>query len=175
LSIAEYVDSSISLTVSADKLVDLDGVMEMEIYNFHDAEPLFYKTIELKIQSKSGKFETTIPKEELKKIGFNPQKNYLKTIVKASELKKYTRNHFFVKPNHLQLAEPEISYRILNDELIITAKKFAKNIWIQEFDYDKENFFDLMPGEEKRMKVSSIQSGSYTIFHDSTYKTNPFK
>jgi beta-mannosidase len=166
LSIAEYVDSSISLTVSADKLVDLDGVMEMEIYNFHDAEPIFYKTIELKIQSKNGKFETTIPKEELKKIGFNPQKYYLKTIVRTSELKKYTRNHFLVKPNHLHLAEPEISYRILNDELIIKAKKFAKNIWIQEFDYDNENFFDLMPGEEKRMKMSSIPSGSYTIFHE---------
>lgn len=166
LTIAEYVDSTISIAVAADKLLNLNGVLEVKIYDFEHAEPISNRTIEWKIQSEKGKFETRIPKHELQKIGFNPQKHFIKTIVRATGLTKYERNHFFDYPKQLQLPEPEINYSIQGDELILSTKKFAKNVWIPELENSEDNFFDLMPGEVKKIKVAPNHPSSYTIFHE---------
>lgn len=164
LVIAELKDSVLTITLSADKLIDLKGVLEIKLYNFYDIVPIGGKTVEFNIQSQLGTYEIYLSKQELVKIGFDKQKHFLRTSVITTEMKKLERNHFFDIPKQLQLPDPEISYRIQNEELILTSKKFAKNVWIPELDKSDDNFFDLMPGEIKIFKTSIKNLTFYTDF-----------
>ena len=61
----------------------------------------------------------------------------------------------FTAPKHFKFKDPELSARIEGDEIIITAKTYAKSIEIYSDDCDfilSDNFFD-MNGGERRVKI----------------------
>ena len=61
----------------------------------------------------------------------------------------------FTAPKHFKFRDPELSFRIEGDEVIVTAKSYAKSVEITSMDCDsvfEDNYFDMNPGE-KRIKI----------------------
>ena len=62
----------------------------------------------------------------------------------------------FTQPKHFKFLDPQLEIRRENDELVITSKNFAKNVFIEGVAGDvvlSDNCFDLFPDEEKRVKI----------------------
>ena len=61
----------------------------------------------------------------------------------------------FTAPKHFKFKDPELSYRIEDNEIVVSAKNYAKNVEIYSDECDfilSDNFFD-MNGGEKRVKI----------------------
>ena len=61
----------------------------------------------------------------------------------------------FTAPKHFNFRNPELSYRIEGDEVIVTASSYAKSVELSSPDTDpifSDNYFDMEPGE-KRIKI----------------------
>lgn len=63
-------------------------------------------------------------------------------------------NYYFVAPKALQLTKPNITYRFIdNNHLELSAKAFAKDVFIQGEGMELEdNFVDLLPNEKRIIK-----------------------
>ena len=60
-------------------------------------------------------------------------------------------------PKHFKFADPELEYRIEGDEIVVSAKTYAKSIEIRNENDDlllSDNYFDLNAGE-KRVRILS--------------------
>lgn len=61
----------------------------------------------------------------------------------------------FTKPKHFKFKNPELSYRIEGDEVVIASKAYAKSVELYSPDSDpifSDNYFDMNPGEV-RIKI----------------------
>lgn len=61
----------------------------------------------------------------------------------------------FSYPKYFRYENPQLSYRIEGDEIVVSADTYAKNVEIQNENEDfilSDNYFDLN-GNEKRVKV----------------------
>ncbi|SFC90618.1 beta-mannosidase [Butyrivibrio sp. YAB3001] len=61
----------------------------------------------------------------------------------------------FCPPKHFKFVDPQLSYRVEGDEIIVSAKAYAKSVEIMNDNDDlllSDNYFDLN-AEEKRIKV----------------------
>ena len=62
----------------------------------------------------------------------------------------------FTAPKHFDFIDPELSYRLEGDEIVISAKAYAKSVEIDSPDTDlylSDNFFDINGGDEVRVKI----------------------
>jgi beta-mannosidase len=63
--------------------------------------------------------------------------------------------HFFTKPKDLQLTHPSIKIRkTAPDEIEISTDVLAKDIYLMGDTHFSDNFFDLLPGSSKKIKLS---------------------
>lgn len=63
----------------------------------------------------------------------------------------------FSYPKYFRYEEPQLSYRVEKDEIIISADTYAKSVEIQNTNEDlvlSDNYFDIN-GDEKRVKIIS--------------------
>lgn len=63
----------------------------------------------------------------------------------------------FSYPKYFRYEDPQLSYRMEGDDIIVSAKAYAKSVEIQNENEDlllSDNYFDLN-GDEKRIKVLS--------------------
>ncbi len=69
--------------------------------------------------------------------------------------KKTVAYHYFVKPKELQLEKPTIEMKIVGETLIeLKANTLVKNLYLQANNtFFKENYFDLVTGNPKIIKV----------------------
>ena len=61
----------------------------------------------------------------------------------------------FTAPKHFKFLDPELSVRVEGDEIVVSAKAYAKSVEIYSDDSDfilSDNFFDINSGE-KRVKI----------------------
>ena len=61
----------------------------------------------------------------------------------------------FTAPKHFKFVDPELEARIEGDEIVVTAKAYAKSVEIYSDECDfvlSDNFFDMNAGE-KRVKI----------------------
>jgi beta-mannosidase len=66
--------------------------------------------------------------------------------------------HYFVEPKELMLNKPDIMMTFnAPDEILLSSDKLAKNVYLvydeNENLHFSENFFDLLPGEEKLISL----------------------
>ena len=62
---------------------------------------------------------------------------------------------FFCQPKHFNFVDPELAARLEGDEIVVTAKAYAKSVEILNENEDlilSDNYFDMNPGE-KRLKI----------------------
>ena len=63
----------------------------------------------------------------------------------------------FSYPKYFRYEDPELSYRIEGDEIVVSAKTYAKSVEILNENEDlvlSDNYFDLN-ADEKRVKILS--------------------
>ena len=75
----------------------------------------------------------------------------------------------FTAPKHFNFRNPELSYRIEGDEVIVTASSYAKSVELSSPDTDpifSDNYFDMEPGE-KRIKI--LEGECHTVNLRSVY------
>ncbi len=61
----------------------------------------------------------------------------------------------FTAPKHFKFTNPALSYKIVGDEVVITAKTYAKSVELTALDCDaifEDNYFDMNPGT-RRVKI----------------------
>ena len=75
----------------------------------------------------------------------------------------------FTAPKHFRFMDPELSYEILGDEIIVKAKAYAKSIELYSPDSDlilSDNFFDMNAGE---VRIKILEGDIKTIKLRSVY------
>ena len=101
-------------------------------------------------------FKSEIPKFEKKK------QSYLKLVLKEKGKIISSKNVYFLPFKDLEIANPELEYQAIVNEkehkidLIITCKNFVKGVHVtcNSQENFSDNFFDLNPGERKKVRIS---------------------
>ncbi|MGC9343261.1 MAG: glycoside hydrolase family 2 protein, partial [Bacteroidales bacterium] len=82
----------------------------------------------------------------------------------------YSNLYYFVKPKELKLENPDISMHIEKKFnkvfLFLKTEKLAKNIYLVNIKTDgffSENFFDLLPGEDKVVVFEAKENNNFMI------------
>ncbi|WP_329805832.1 beta-mannosidase [Flavobacterium facile] len=134
--------------VVSDNLTSEKGKLEIQLIDF-DGNLLWNKISEIQIDANTSKVYFQIDKKEFEK--FNLKQAVL--IIKFNEVKT---NYFFEKPKDLELKNPTISIKVLNETTIqISTYKLAKNVFLsQEETSFSDNYFDLLPNEKRIIKFS---------------------
>jgi beta-mannosidase len=131
-----------------DELTSEKGKLEIQLIDF-DGNILWDKISEIQIDANSSKVYFQIDKKEFEK--FNLKQAVLN--IKFNEVKT---NYFFEKPKDLELKNPTISIKVVNETTIqISTYKLAKNVFLsQEETSFSDNYFDLIPNEKRIIKIS---------------------
>ncbi|GIN57236.1 beta-mannosidase [Lederbergia ruris] len=158
----DQVDEELNLMIVSDRLQDIDGSLQMTLYDF-SGEKLW--TYDQEIQVKSNTV-TMVDKLAVKDILQNHEAN--KVVLQASlETKGQTidqKEHYFVKTKDIDLEVPLILIEQVKDQdhaFVLTTNVLAKNVWL---DAEKEgifsdNYFDLIPGISKKITFSARDNG----------------
>ncbi len=114
----------------------------------------------------------SISKEDLD--GDYNEKECLFTVKLILEDEVYSSNNIFFHPlKDLDFPDPQWKYEITEGEggfdLTFTTVNLAKNIYVSADGVDgffSDNFFDLLPGEEKTITFSTVEKVSSDDFND---------
>lgn len=95
---------------------------------------------------------------EIENIISDDHKNnsFLNLILKDKNQQIIAQNlHFFAKPKDLKLLKPYIKIRKISaTEIEVSTDVFAKDIYLIGNTHFSDNFFDLLPGTAKKIKLS---------------------
>ena len=165
----ERNDETLNIYLVNDKKEWIEGYLTFRLMNFDGKKTLqaeeYYKIkpncVELLRSLDITKYAQFDLNTALLNIGFDGN-------VKVSE-----KNFCFAKPKKMNLFKPEIKITIEKEEnhfvLLLLSDVLAKNVFVDS-DIDgsfSDNFFDLIPGEEKRIKFypeEDIDEVSFTAF-----------
>lgn len=94
---------------------------------------------------------------------YRPQSSFMKTEFTpydGSEAASHIHYMNFTRPHNLLLPQPslEIAYSDINNLIRLQANNFIKNIYLYLSDYSEslklsDNYFDMIPGEVKYIKL----------------------
>jgi len=165
----ERNDETLNIYLVNDKNEWIEGYLTFRLMNFDGKKSLqaeeYFKIkpncVELLRSLDITKYAQVDLNAAVLNIGFDGN-------VKVSE-----KNFYFVKPKEMNLLKPEIKITIEKEEnhfvLLLLSDVLAKNVFV-ESDIDgsfSDNFFDLIPGEEKRIEFyPDKEEGniSFTVF-----------
>jgi len=161
VSFAEEVDS-IQVWIISDKEQDLRSELLLALTDL-SGQVLWNKSLPLTVEGGSSKRYYTLSKRSVDdaKRGQVVFKASLDT--KDGSVEPARTLHYFVSPKDLELKKPEIKVTWLNSaSLEISSDILAKNVFLDggagiSFS---DNYFDLMPGEKKLIKVWGHQKGT---------------
>lgn len=93
-------------------------------------------------------------------LDLDKNKIFLKVFLKNNNKKIITENvRFFAKPKDLKLTQPTIKIKKISErEIEISTDVLAKDVYLMGETHFSDNFFDLLPGETKRIKMSKLAS-----------------
>jgi beta-mannosidase len=139
-----------------DELISKEGKLMLQLLDFN-GNILWNKNSEIRMDANTSKVYFEIDQKELEKFNLNQAVLNLK-------FHHAVTNFFFVKPKDLQLENPEIKIEYLpNNEIKISTKKFAKNIYLsQEDTFFSDNYFDLLP-EPYQTKIIKLSKPAKDI------------
>ncbi|GAE28921.1 beta-mannosidase [Halalkalibacter hemicellulosilyticusJCM 9152] len=162
LSIDGMDEEKVHIHLISDSMEDVVGTLELQVMTF-DGESIFSttKTVKVKGDTAQNIYSVTvndfIQEHERNRIVLVAKLVTDKGIVDAKE-------HYFVPSKDLQLVEPEIKVKRLNDsEFSLTSNVLAKNVYLEaaEEGVFTDNYFDLLPGETKIVTFTEIGKQSF--------------
>ncbi|MRT92051.1 glycoside hydrolase family 2 protein [Ancylomarina sp. 16SWW S1-10-2] len=160
--------NNVDVFVVSDLLKDKNAQLKMQVIDF-SGEVLFQKTDDITINK-----NTSTKLEVLKTSNishFKKSENILVLSLFENGKKISTKIHYFDVPKNLKLPKTDISIDIEETKegtyLNVSSNALVQNLYL----YDKrsglvlqDNYFDLLPGETKRIKVLS---STYSVNLDS--------
>ncbi len=140
------------LTVVSDKLKDVDALLEMTVCDF-SGKVIRSKALNVNIKANSV---TRILKDITTNISTNLTSNYIHFKLKSNKKLIAQRIYFLEQPKNLELAKPNISFKISEGKSSRTIRLktdvLAKDVYLNFKDTEgffSDNYFDLVPGVEK--------------------------
>jgi len=147
----EEKNDSLKVFVVSDKLQNVKAELDLRIVRF-DGEEQWSDIQIVDIAANSSKiyYKKEVP-------GF-PKNNHLFSVRLIYNNKLLASNNYYFMPvKDLQLPEPNIQKKIVKTEkgyqIILKTDKLARNIFfsVNGDGFFSDNYFDLLPGEEKRI------------------------
>ncbi len=143
----------------SDRLTDAEDLsLKLELLDF---EGRLLKQKEIRCKAEANKSQRILV-ENLADWALQPENSFLKMTLAENGREKVVDTHYFVKTKNLQLPEVEVacSQRVCNGEceVRVSSPVLVKNLFvecpIQGVRYS-DNFFDLLPGEERVIRITS--------------------
>ncbi len=135
-----------------DELKSYDGFFEMKLFDFN-GKPLWEADAVGSISENSSLVHFEIPKNDFKSFEL---KKVVLSVSFTSENKSVNSLFYFEKPKDLELNQPNIQIKKIDDWTYeITTDVLAKNVFLSSAEtHFSDNYFDLLPGEKKKITVS---------------------
>lgn len=152
-------EKSVRIHVANETREEVSGEVRISLRN-SDGEVLWEKKNAIRVPALSGLW---FGKEEFADIDiYNCYISYEfrkrgKTVSEGTCL--------FAAPKHFLFKNPQLSYRIEGDYIIIASKCFAKNVEIEGIDGDvrfEDNYFDINGGE-KKVRITEGSASAYRL------------
>ena len=168
----EVNNEQLQFFVVSDTLQPKDALLEIKLINF-DGTLLEKWKQEIKVKPNQSKIYFELPLNVFSKYGnLNNILIDAKLVSKSSNI--LADNYFYFKsPKLLKLSKPQISYTIEENknqfELVIKTDKLAKDVFVSTNSLGNlsDNYFDLLPGYEKIIKINKDQIINVQSFESS--------
>jgi beta-mannosidase len=158
LSLDHVPGKDISIWVVNDKLESYEDEIELAVYDFN-GENVFSTQWSVSIEANAAeKVDVILEQEALR--GLPPESAVM--IIRSKINKTYENIYYFRDQKELGFGESELSVEINREknELSVSTNVLARMVTI-EMDIEQlvieDNFFDLLPGETKTLKVEQAQ------------------
>jgi beta-mannosidase len=165
--------NKLSAYIVSDLMEAQEGTLQLKLLSFDGAEK-WSKKIDAKVDSNKSAMIFEISEKEL-----TANNDTCDLVLQAQFINNgrlISENHiFFVVPKNLKLPDifikPEIDISADEATIIIHSDKLAKNVYlICEKGSFSDNYFDLLPGETKEVKMK-IRKGDKISKEDITVRT----
>lgn len=152
-------DGKIVITGVSD-IEQTEASLRVNLMNFN-GKSLWNRSYSVKTPSNSSKIYASIPLDKIPAINNKAESLLVVSLVKNDKLID-REIYYFDRPKNLKLPYPDLSIHIRHkpDEYVleITSKNLCKNMMLvsegNAFSFS-DNFFDVLPGETKFIKVLS--------------------
>ncbi len=152
VSVIEEKDS-LRVYIISDHLHDKEVVMECELLGFDD-EFLWKNYKQLMVKQNSSRIYLSIPNKEFEK--YDKTKIVFRVGLTGMDHKKlYDARYYFLSPSKLQLQKPSFQLNWKDDQTLeISSNTLARAVFLDAPGVEtSDNFFDLLPGERKKIKI----------------------
>jgi beta-mannosidase len=158
-------NDKINFYVVSDLVKNTPAVLSIKLMDFN-GKTLFEKKDNVTVKGLSSSIAESISKDELKKLGYDPDKNFIVAdLSDASGSLLSSNNFYFKRPKDLKFPAAEIQSSITSagDHYVLTLSSavLAPKASISFGDADatlSNNFFDLLPGKPVSIVVKSKSS-----------------
>lgn len=137
-----------------DSMESKTGKLELQLIDF-DGTVLWSQSSEILIRENSSKHYISIDKAFFSRFNLKQAVLSAEVILPDSEVQGTL--YYFEKPKNLELRKPSILVSRIDENTIeISTNTLAKNVFISaENTFFSDNFFDLLPNEKKRIRISN--------------------
>jgi len=149
---------SMGVWVISDMLAEYPANLTVKLLDLSGKE-LWSENKSVIVKPGEGKREYLLSSEVFK--AYDKQKVFIKASLSpmVSTIKPAEANYYFVSPKDLKLEKPDLKISWWDKNTIeVSTNTLARNIFLgagSEFFFD-DNYFDLVPGEKKYVKVSGL-------------------
>ncbi|MHC4872342.1 MAG: glycosyl hydrolase 2 galactose-binding domain-containing protein [Planctomycetota bacterium] len=159
LPIARMIGSQLEIMVDNDSTEDIEGSARVRFVEFDGTELLSFNS-ECSAPANTLSEVFTVPESEISKI--DRSRTFISVEI-CDNNSVIAENHFFAASlSDLKIAETEVSVTPLYEENKVTGIELEADYFIWNFSLFsksvdlqlKDNFFDILPGEKKVIKLS---------------------
>jgi beta-mannosidase len=150
------INDSVNVFIISDLLKTIEGELLISIIDF-EGKILLKQNKQIEVEANSSdEFLSIDIINDLEE--FDNNKILLLSELYSGDEELASNIHYFVEPKELMLNKPDIMMTFnAPDEILLSSDKLAKNVYLvydeNENLHFSENFFDLLPGEEKLISL----------------------
>jgi beta-mannosidase len=150
-------EKSYVVNIVSDSSEDFKGKLMAEIVDFYGEDPgeLFIPTKPITVKA-NAVTRYKLPAERINR--FDSSRFMLRLWLVADTIELTHYNHFLTDPKNLQLPDAKLHIKRINEqEIEISTDKLARFVYIvlpEKEDKVDDNFFDLLPGETRRIHIN---------------------
>ncbi|MBN1633848.1 MAG: glycoside hydrolase family 2 protein [Ignavibacteria bacterium] len=139
-------NNNLKVYVVSDRMKMLNGKLIIDVFSL-SGKSLKNISTDVSVPPNESKMVYEL-KNEFKEL----RDVVVKAVFTGSEGQTYKKDYYYVPPKRLILPQAEYTHSLTDNSITIKAKTFIKHMELRFKDIDvifSDNYFDLMPGEEK--------------------------
>jgi len=167
----EETEDQIKIFVVSDSLNSISATLKLRLIDFEGNE-LKKWSKEINVESSSSAIKMGLLKSELLDESMLKDKLLLLELIDESNNILTQNKIYFSSFKDLQLSKPTLNYSILEKEdvfeVVLKTDKLAKDIFLVSSSTSSfsDNFFDLLPGIEKKVFIEKGQFKDLEVFEN---------